>query len=95
VQRVIFALLPDLEILDLARLVAMSPRHLTRTFREATGVSIREYRTRLRLERARDLLRDPHLTLEAVAARCGFESARQLRRLWKEAFGAPPSSARA
>lgn len=79
---------------ELARLAALSPRHLTRVFREATGVSILEYRTRLRLERARDLLKDPNLTLETVAARCGFESARQLRRLWKEAFGAPPSSSR-
>ncbi len=79
----------------LARIAALSPRHLTRVFRQATGVSIQEYRTRLRLERARDLLRDPGLTVEAVAARCGFESARQLRRVWKEAFGTPPSAGRA
>lgn len=79
---------------DLARIAALSTRHLTRIFRQATGVSILEYRTRLRLERARDLLRDPGLTVEAVAARCGFESARQLRRVWKEAFGTAPSSGR-
>jgi transcriptional regulator GlxA family with amidase domain len=79
---------------DLARLAALSPRHLTRVFRQATGVSIQEYRTRLRLERARALLRDPSLTVEAVAARCGFESARQLRRVWKAAFGTAPSAGR-
>src|SRR4029077_16383287 len=39
---------------DLADLAVLSPRHLTRTFREATGISIQEYRTRLRLELARD-----------------------------------------
>jgi transcriptional regulator GlxA family with amidase domain len=79
----------------LGRVAGLSPRHLTRVFRQATGVSIQEYRTRLRLERARSLLHDPGLTLEAVAGRCGFESARQLRRVWKAAFGAPPSAARA
>ncbi|MFY9826520.1 MAG: helix-turn-helix domain-containing protein [Thermoanaerobaculia bacterium] len=79
---------------DLAALAALSPRHLTRTFREATGISIQDYRTRLRLELARDLLHDPGLTLEAIATRCGFESARQLRRVWKEAFGTPPSAER-
>ncbi len=79
---------------DLGRLAALSPRHLTRTFREATGISIQDYRTRLRLELARDLLHDPGLTLEAIATRCGFESARQLRRVWKEAFGTPPSAGR-
>jgi transcriptional regulator GlxA family with amidase domain len=78
----------------LARVAGLSPRHLTRVFRQATGVSIQEYRTRLRLERARSLLRDPGLTLEAIAVRCGFESSRQLRRIWKEAFGTPPSTAR-
>jgi transcriptional regulator GlxA family with amidase domain len=79
---------------ELGRVASLSPRHLTRVFRQATGVSIQEYRTRLRLERARALLRDPGLTLEAVAARCGFESARQFRRVWKTAFGTPPSAAR-
>lgn len=78
----------------LAALAALSPRHLTRVFRQATGITIQEYATRLRLELARSLLQDPHLTIEAVAARCGFESARQLRRLWKETYGTPPSAAR-
>ena len=79
---------------DLARTAALSPRHLTRVFRRATGVSIQEFRTRLRLERARALLRDPSLTVEVVASRCGFESARQLRRVWKAAFGTAPSAGR-
>ncbi len=79
---------------ELAALAALSPRHLARVFREATGVTVQGYATRLRLERARSLLQDPHLTIEAVAARCGFETARQLRRLWKESFGTTPSAAR-
>lgn len=76
---------------DLARLAAMSPRNLTRAFRQATGISVQEFRTRLRLELARDLLHDPGMTIEAVAARCGFEGARQLRRLWRKTFGTAPS----
>jgi transcriptional regulator GlxA family with amidase domain len=79
---------------ELSRLAAMSPRNLTRVFRQATGISIQEFRTRLRLELARDLLNDPGLTVAAVAARCGFESDRQLRRLWKGAFGTTPGTGR-
>lgn len=79
---------------QLAALAGLSPRHLTRVFRQATGVTVQDYATRLRLERARSLLQDPHLTIEAVATRCGFETARQLRRLWKEAFGTTPRAAR-
>ncbi|HEY0017229.1 MAG TPA: GlxA family transcriptional regulator [Longimicrobium sp.] len=79
----------------LGRMAFMSPRHLTRTFRQATGISIKEFTTRLRLELARNLLNDPALTIEAVAARCGFDTPRQLRRVWKEAFGTTPGAARA
>lgn len=80
---------------DLARRAALSPRHLTRVFRQATGVSVQEFTTRLRLELARGLLHDPRMTVEAVASRCGFASARQLRRLWKGVYGTSPGSERA
>lgn len=64
---------------ELANVAGMSPRSLTRTFRTATGISVHDFTTRVRIELARTLLHDPGLTMEAVAQRCGF-SARQLRR---------------
>lgn len=81
-------------IANLAALAGMSPRHLTRVFRQATGISIKDFSTRLRLELAQGLLHDPQLTIEEVALRCGFESARQLRRLWREFFGTTPTASR-
>lgn len=75
---------------ELGRIAAMSERNLTRTFRRATGISIHAYRERLRLERARDLLRNPELTVDAVALACGYRDARQLRRLWGATYGHPP-----
>ena len=78
----------------LADVAAVSTRTLTRAFRAATGLSIKAYATRLRLEHARGLLRDRSLTIDDVASRCGFADARQLRRLWNESFGRPPSHAR-
>lgn len=76
---------------QLASLAGMSPRHLTRLFRQTTGISVHDYATRVRLELARTLLHDPTLTIDAVATRCGFESARQFRRVWKRAFGQSPT----
>jgi len=80
---------------DLARLAGMSERNLTRVFKRATGISIHDYREQLRLERARDLMRNPTMTLAAVAAASGFGDGRQLRRVWAARFGEPPSAARA
>ncbi len=80
---------PRLE--QLARVAGMSPRNLTRMFRRATGVSLKSYSHRLKLEVAGALLFDPNLTLENVANQCGFEDSRQLRRLWKRHYGLNPS----
>jgi transcriptional regulator GlxA family with amidase domain len=66
---------------ELALLAGMSVRSLTRAFRRATGISILEFATRIRLELARTLMNDPSLTVEEVARRSGFTSARHLRRL--------------
>jgi transcriptional regulator GlxA family with amidase domain len=79
---------------DLARIAGMSERNLTRVFKRATGISIHDYREQLRLERARDLMRNPTMTLDAVASACGFADGRQLRRVWSARFGEPPSAAR-
>lgn len=76
---------------ELASVAGMSPRHLTRKFRELTGVSLKEFSHALKLEVARGLLHDPDLTVEAVAHRCGFDDARQLRRLWRRHFDTTPS----
>jgi transcriptional regulator GlxA family with amidase domain len=80
---------------ELAVVAMMSQRNLTRRFRQATGTSISAYSVQLRLERARALLDDPSLTLAAIATRCGFSSARQLRRHWRQVFGSLPSWSRA
>lgn len=67
----------------LADLVAMSPRNLSRVFKEKTGVTILEYLTQLRIENAKTLLNNPNYTLEYIAAKCGFKTARQLQRILK------------
>lgn len=84
----------DKPLAELARMAGMSVRNLTRQFRISTGISIHDYLTRLKLERARDLMRDPTLTLEVVAEQCGLGEARRLRRLWRQAFGEAPSDTR-
>ena len=79
---------------SLAAVAAVSPRHLTRLFREATGVTLTRFAHKVKLEVAQSLLENQGLTLEAIAGRCGYEDARQLRRLWKQQHGSTLSSAR-
>ncbi len=74
----------------LAKLAGASPRHVSRLFNEHTGMTIADYRTRLRVALARELLGHTHLDLERVAERVGFGSTRQLRRAWHKLHHAPP-----
>lgn len=73
----------DVTIEDLALLVAMSPRNLSRVFKEKTGTTILEYLTLLRLEFAKTMLNNPEFTIEYIASKCGFKTARQLQRILK------------
>jgi transcriptional regulator GlxA family with amidase domain len=78
----------------LARLAGTSTRHLSRLFAAHTGMSVPDYRNRLRVALARELLSQTRLDMERVAERAGFGSTRQLRRAWRKLFAVPPRDAR-
>jgi transcriptional regulator GlxA family with amidase domain len=73
----------DNSIENLASMVSMSPRNLTRVFKEKTGITILDYLTKLRIEKAKTLLHNPDNTIENIASQCGFKSSRQLQRILK------------
>jgi len=74
----------------LARRVNTSPRHFARTFRAATGVAPGRYVEQVRLETARRRLEESELSVEAVAAACGFGSAGNFRRVFTKAMAVSP-----
>lgn len=78
----------------LAQIANMSVRNFSRAFKQATGLTPVQYQQRLRLEVATTLLQNSDLSIEAIAARCGFDDARHFRRLWQRYFGASPSTTR-
>jgi AraC-like DNA-binding protein len=78
-----FAIAGENSIETLASNVAMSPRNLSRVFKEVTGCTIVEYLTSLRRENAKTLMNNPDYTIECIASECGFKSARQLQRILK------------
>lgn len=74
----------DNSIESLASLVGMSPRNLSRVFKEKTGSTVLEYLTLLRKEYANTMLNNPEYTIEYIASQCGFKTARQLQRILKK-----------
>ena len=79
----------------LARIGGASDRHLSRLFHEHVGMTIAEYRNRLRVAYAQQLLRETNLDIERVAEQAGFGSSRHLRRAWRKVYKSPPRAVRA
>jgi transcriptional regulator GlxA family with amidase domain len=67
----------------LADKIFTSPRNLTRLFKKITGITIGDYIEKMRIERAKQLIKAKY-KMEAVAAECGFKSVTQLRSLFKK-----------
>jgi transcriptional regulator GlxA family with amidase domain len=78
---------------QLADLAGMSLRQLERAFRSHLGRGVHEHYLALRLERARQLLRETSLSIVQVAVASGFSSASQFARAFRRSFAYPPREA--
>jgi AraC family transcriptional regulator, transcriptional activator FtrA len=83
-----------LRIEELARRVAMSERTFMRRFRAATGASPAEWITRVRVDRAQELLESTPLSIDSIAERCGFGTATTLRHHFRRKVGISPAGYR-
>ena len=79
-----------LRIAQLARLAAMSERTFLRRFRATTGMTPAAWVTRMRVERARELLESTTLPMEGIAARAGLGTATTLRHHFRRRVGVSP-----
>ncbi len=87
---------PDLTPLDVAIQHHVSKRSVHYAFARA-GTTFNEQLMRLRLERARGLLRDPRfagLPVSEIAARCGFADPSHFARRFRSQFAEAPLQAR-
>ena len=79
---------------DVARSVHTSPFHLTRIFRQHTGVPVHRYLTRLRLRTSLERLADGMRDLTALALELGYSSHSHFTDTFRREFGRTPSDVR-
>ncbi|WP_309120919.1 AraC family transcriptional regulator [Paenibacillus sp.] len=77
---------------ELARQAALSPEYLSRVFKASVGVSLKEYITQARLERAVVLLAETSMNVSQVSDSVGYSSVFQFSKQFKRRYGVPPSS---
>jgi len=86
--------LRDWSVAALADVAGSSPRNLSRLFNDQAGMSVTDYVNRMRIALAHELVTASQLSIELVAERAGFASARQFRRAWNRLHAVSPSRLR-
>lgn len=67
-------------VAEIARHAGLEPRTFLRRFVQATGMKPSEYRQRLQVTRAREMLEFSRTSVDAIAAAVGYDDARGFRR---------------
>jgi AraC family transcriptional regulator len=80
-------------VADLAQACGVSERHLMRTFKQTTGLTIGRYFGKVRTERAIDLLHQA-LSVKEIAARLGFNSPSHFAAGFRKSTGMTPTAYR-
>lgn len=84
----------NIELEDLANIVFLSPSYLSRVFHDSTGISIRGYINKKRIEHAKYLLETSSLPIKVIVEECGFINTSYFYRLFKQLTGNTPANYR-
>lgn len=84
----------QLSLDEAARAVNASTRHFCKVFKEATGITFTDYLSRVRVEKAKAMLKNMNLRVSEIAFAVGFDSISQFNRSFKRIEGLTPTEFR-
>jgi AraC-like DNA-binding protein len=84
----------DLALDEVAKAVNMSAFYFCKTFKKATGMTFTNYLARVRVEKVKNLLLNPHKRVSEAAFEAGFQSLSQFNRVFRRISGEAPKTYR-
>jgi YesN/AraC family two-component response regulator len=81
----------NLSLGQAAKAVNSSPFYFCKLFKKATGLNFTDYLSRIRIERAKNLLLNPNLRVSEIAFEVGFQSLTHFNRVFKHTVGLSPT----
>ncbi|NQX45723.1 AraC family transcriptional regulator [Paenibacillus tritici] len=76
---------------DMAKQIGISYSYMRKIVYEQTGSSMIDFVNQLRIEKAKELLRDSELTIKQIAAEVGYYNVQSFNRFFRKYEGMPPS----
>lgn len=80
---------------DVAKHIPVNPSYLSVLFKEQMNVTFSEYVTRIRMQKAKELLLSTDLSVNEIAERVGYRTAKYFIKQFKEYAGTSPGQFRA
>lgn len=84
----------DLSLAQVARAVNTSTFYFCKIFKKSTGINFTDYLSRVRIEKAKNLLLNPNLRISEIAYEVGFQSLTHFNRVFKKILGQSPTEYR-
>ena len=84
----------ELSLKEVARAVNTSAFYFCKMFKQAIGLTFTDYLARVRVEKVKNLLLNPHKRVSEAAFEAGFQSLSQFNRVFKKIEGMSPSDFR-
>ncbi|MEK5026747.1 helix-turn-helix domain-containing protein [Paenibacillus sp. FSL M7-1046] len=79
---------------EMANRLGLNPTHFSRLFKLDTGLTFIEFVTRIKMERAQDLLNQSNLTIVDIAEQLGYDNASYFIKLFRNFSGMTPAEFR-
>src|SRR5260370_8833592 len=83
-----------IDLAKVAQAMHVSTFYFCKMFKKATGLTFTEYLSRLRVEKAKRLLLNPHLRISEIAYDVGFQSLTHFNRVFRQVVGNSPTAYR-
>lgn len=81
----------SISVAEIAAATGLSANHFSKEFKRATGFTPYQWLTRMRIDRAKELLTRASLSLQSIANRCGFSDQSHFCRVFAQQTGVVPS----
>ena len=85
----------EVSMREVASAVNTSAFYFCKMFKQATGLTFTDYLARMRIEKVKNLLLNPHKRISEVAYETGFQSLSQFNRVFRRVTGESPTVWRA
>ncbi|MBQ8956763.1 MAG: AraC family transcriptional regulator [Lachnospiraceae bacterium] len=85
----------DISLDEISGRVDVSPYYFTRLFKEETGETFLEYLTGLRMDKAKELMRDQSISVKDICTQVGYSDPNYFSRIFKKTVGKTPTEYRA